>query len=169
MGAPKGNQFWKARARHGRDKIFSTPDALWDSACEYFQWVEDNPIVEYKVTQFKGDPVDLESNIMRAMTEEGLCVFMGVNTRYLSEFNNRLDLNTDEGKDFSTVIDRIKGVIREQKFTGAAAGVLNPNIIARDLGLRDDQKVDHTSSDGSMSPADSSAAVLEALKAKHSK
>jgi hypothetical protein len=24
-----------------------------------------------------------------------------------------------------------------QKFTGAAAGFLNPNIIARDLGLRD--------------------------------
>ena len=51
MGAPKGNQFWKARAKHGRDKIFKTPDALWKAACEYFEWVDDNPLEEAIVYQ----------------------------------------------------------------------------------------------------------------------
>ena len=27
-GAPKGNQFWKARSKHGRDKIFASRAAL---------------------------------------------------------------------------------------------------------------------------------------------
>ena len=44
MAAPKGNQFWKARATHGRGKIFSSPKQLWDASCEYFQWVSDNPL-----------------------------------------------------------------------------------------------------------------------------
>jgi hypothetical protein len=32
-------------------------------------------------------------------------------------------------------------VILDQKFTGAAADLLNPNIIARDLGLTDKKEV----------------------------
>jgi hypothetical protein len=35
------------------------------------------------------------------------------------------------------VITRIDKYIYNQKFEGAAAGFLNPNIIARDLGLAD--------------------------------
>ena len=31
-----GNQFWKARAKHGRSKIFSSPNQLWKAAIEYF-------------------------------------------------------------------------------------------------------------------------------------
>lgn len=32
---------------------------------------------------------------------------------------------------------RVEQIIRQQKFEGAAAELLNPNIIARDLGLAD--------------------------------
>ena len=50
-----------------------------------------------------------------------------------------------------TVIDDIEKIIYRQKFEGAAAGLLNANIIARDLGLRDKQDVDHTSNGESLS------------------
>ena len=43
MAAPKGNQFWKLHSKHGRDTLFSTPDLMWEAACEYFQWCDDNP------------------------------------------------------------------------------------------------------------------------------
>jgi DNA-packaging protein gp3 len=47
-----------------------------------------------------------------------------------------------EGKqDFSSIITRIRETIYNQKFTGAAAGFLNPNIIARDFGLTDKKEV----------------------------
>lgn len=39
------------------------------------------------------------------------------------------------------VITQAEAVIYEQKFTGAAADLLNPNIIARDLGLADKKEL----------------------------
>ena len=52
MQFQKGNQFWKMRETHGRNPIFETPEQLWVAACEYFQWVEDNPLpVSIRLTQ----------------------------------------------------------------------------------------------------------------------
>lgn len=141
MGAPKGNQFWKARAKHGRSKIFSSPKQLFDAACEYFQWVEDNPLKESKLVSFQGKSTIEEVPLMRAMTNEGLCRFLCVNTDYLNQFESALNIDTKQGKDFSGVIKDIKEIIRDQKFVGASAGLLNANIIARDLGLTDKKEL----------------------------
>lgn len=135
MAANKGNQFWKARATHGRDKIFKTPELLWSAACEYFQWVEDNPLE--KAIVYQGVVTGQES-LMRAMTISGLCIFLDVNNDYFTDFKDRLD---DNEKDFTRVINKIYEIIKTQKFEGASAGLLNPNIIARDLGLTDKKEV----------------------------
>jgi len=139
MSAPKGNQFWQARAKHGRDKIFKTPGILWDSACEYFQWIEDNPLE--KAIVYQGEVSSTPESLMRAMTIGSLCIFLDVHSDFFTGFESDLDLDTDEGKDFSRIIKAIKQIIYEQKFTGAAAGLLNPNIIARDLGLKDKKEL----------------------------
>lgn len=135
MPAPKGNEFWKLRSKHGRDKLFASPELLWEAACEYFQWCEDNPLIE---VDFKGkDAERVELPKMRALTIHGLCIYLGVNTKYFNDFR-------DAGhEDFSEVLTRIMDIIYNQKFTGAAAGFLNPNIIARDLGLTDKKELDH--------------------------
>lgn len=143
-----GNQLWKARAKSGRDKIFATSGILWKSACEYFQWVEDNPLE--KAIVYQGALSKDSEGLMRAMTVKGLCIFLGVNSKYFNDFKAALDLSKKEDKDFSEVITRIRDIIDTQKFEGASAGLLNPNIIARDLGLIDKQDVDHKSTDGSM-------------------
>lgn len=147
MGAPAGNQFWKARAKHGREKIFSSPQAMWEACCDYFEWTENNPLWENKVAQFQGGVVDMPVAKMRAMTIEGLCMHFGANSKYLAQFEQTLDLSTQEGKDFSNVIANAREVIKRQKFEGAAADLLNPNIIARDLGLADRQDVNHKVTD----------------------
>ena len=135
MGAPKGNQFWKARATSGRGKIFSTPEALFNAACEYFQWVEDNPLE--KAIIYQGVVTGYEE-LMRAMTISGLCIFLDVNTNYFTDFKDNLPSGE---KEFSRVINKIYEIIKTQKFEGASAGLLNPNIIARDLGLTDKKEV----------------------------
>ncbi len=56
----------------------------------------------------------------------------------------------ERGKDLSEIVAKAEEVIYSQKFAGAAADLLNANIISRDLGLAD--KTDHTSSDGSLAP-----------------
>lgn len=139
MGAPAGNQFWKARATHGRSKIFNSPEKLWDSACQYFQWVEDNPLE--KAVVYQGVVSEQGEPLMRAMTVKGLCIFLGVNSVYFNDFKSALDLETDEGKDFSKVLIDIREIIDVQKFEGASAGMLNSSIIARDLGLTDKKEL----------------------------
>lgn len=136
MAAPEGNQFWKLRSKHGRDKLFASPELLWEAACEYFQWCVDNPHIE---VDFRGkDAKRVEIPKMRAFTLYELCAYLNVNTAYFRQFKAGLK-NDDEG--FSTVITRIEEVIYAQKFSGAASGFLNANIIARDLGLKESSEV----------------------------
>lgn len=140
MAAPKGNQFWKQRTKHGRDKLFSSPEALWEACCEYFEWVEKNPLWEAKAFAFQG-VVTVESlPKMRAMTIDGLTLFLDIDRRTWNAWRDQ--------EDFSEVVMRADQVIREQKFAGAAADLLNPNIIARDLGLVDKAATEHSGPDG---------------------
>lgn len=139
--APKGNQFWKLRSKHGRDKLFATPQLLWDAACEYFQWCEDNPLYEMRGFAYQGTVTKEQFPKMRAMTLSGLCFYLRCNEAYFRTFKSQLP----EGeKDFNTVISEIEVIIYNQKFQGAAADLLNANIIARDLGLSDKSQIDHT-------------------------
>lgn len=138
MVAPKGNRFWELRSSHGRNPIFSAPDDLWAAACEYFEWVEENPLWEDKVTSFQGVNTHEPIAKMRAMTVEGLCLFLDISKQAWSEYKTR--------QGFGDVTSRIDDVIRSQKFAGAAADLLNANIIARDLGLAD--RNEHSGKDG---------------------
>ena len=146
MAAPKGNRFWEARNKHGRDKIFETAELMWEAACDYFVWVEDNPL--NKAIVYQGEVSKDTETLMRAMTVKGLCIHWQVNTQYLTDFIDNLDLEKEQDKDFSIVVNRIREIIDTQKFEGASAGLLNPNIIARDLGLTDKQSNEHTGANG---------------------
>jgi len=131
MAPPKGNKFWEARSSHGRKPIFENPDILWDGCVQYFQWTEDNPLEEAIV--YQGALNETQSKpLMRAMTISGLCLFLDIN--YSTWENYR------EKDDFIRVTKNAEQIIYNQKFSGAAAGLLNPNIIARDLGLKDESK-----------------------------
>lgn len=141
-----GNQFWLARTSHGADPEYKNPDDLWASCCEYFQWVSDNPLYEDKVFSYQGEITHEPVAKMQAMTISGLCLFLGIETTTWRRWRA-------ERTDLCTVITRAEQIIYHQKFTGAAADLLNANIIARDLGLADKQ--DHSSTDGSMSPKQS--------------
>lgn len=134
MGAPKGNKFWEARAKHGRDLIFKDPESLWNACVEYFEWVEENPLYEAQAFAYQGCVTQEPVAKMRAMTIAGIARYLHINQDTWYEYGKR------EG--FSEVVTRAEEVIRDQKFAGAAAGLLNPNIIARDLGLKESHSVD---------------------------
>lgn len=140
-GAPKGNKFWELRSKHGRDKLFATPALLWQAACEYFEWCEENPLKEAKAFSYEGEVIVASLPKMRAFTLTGLCLYLDCNEAYFRTFRSRL---TEADKDFGTVISKIEETIYNQKFTGAAADLLNANIIARDLGLKDKTDIEQT-------------------------
>ena len=115
--------------RPGRPRIFETPPDFWTAAVAYFQWCEANPILRSEMVKTKDGASLVPVPHLRAMTIEGFCLHAGIGVQSWYDYKAR--------QEFSEVIARVEAVMREQKFTGAAAGVLNPNIIARDLGLVD--------------------------------
>jgi len=136
MAFKEGNKFWKLRSKHGRDKIFQTPEIMLEACYEYF---------EYQSTQvwnkidYKGKDVEkVEIPISSPFSLKGLCIFLGVNSDYFSQFESNCS------SDFSRVITHIKDVIYKQKYEGATVGVYNANIIARDLGLMEQKAIDVT-------------------------
>ena len=139
MAAPKGNRFWEARSSHGRNPTFCSPDELWQACVEYFEWVESNPLWEMKPFAYQGEVVQEPVAKMRAMTLTGLCLFLDIGDETWRNYRAK--------KDFMGVVSRAEKVIYDQKFSGAAADLLNPNIIARDLGLADKREVHKTVTD----------------------
>lgn len=137
-----GNSLWRLAKYPGQKRRFKSPEDFWDAALKYFAWVEESPIEDPKLLQYKDEAFVESTPKPRAMTLQGLRVVMGVSESNWYEYENR--------PEFTEVCKSIKEIIFDQKFAGAAAGVFNAAIIARDLGLADKQ--DHTSSDGSMTP-----------------
>ena len=136
-----GNRFWEARSSAGPKPKFKNAEDLWDACCEYFEWCTDNPLYEAKAFAYQGEVAVKDLPKMRAMTIGGLCMFLDIDETTWRDWR--------EGRpDLSTVITRAEGVIRRQKFEGAAAELLNPNIIARDIGLSDKQSHEHSGPDG---------------------
>ena len=138
-----GNCFYLLRSKLGRDRIFERPEDMKSAAIEYFQACENNPIFD---TDFRGKDVqEVRLPKHRVYTYQGLCVFLGVNTDYFNDFRTSLRNKTDEkSKAYSLVIKWIDNVIYQNKYEKAACGILNPMIISRDLGLKDqvENKVD---------------------------
>jgi len=126
--------FCRFPAKIGREKIFKTPDELWIKSCEYFEWVKDNPLYEQRVFLTKTGIRKTFVNKRRAMTIKGLCVHLEMTNRTFDNYRKR-----DE---FKWVTEMIVNIIYTQKFEGAAAGLLNANLIARELGLADKQVID---------------------------
>lgn len=129
-----GNQFWKLRSKHGRDKIFATPEIMLEACNEYFEHQSNQ--VWNKVDYRGKDANKVLIPTSSPFTLTGLCIFLGVNTVYFTQFEK------DCTKDFSKVITHIREVIFTQKFEGAAIGAYNANIIARDLGLIDKKELE---------------------------
>lgn len=127
MSAPEGNQYWKLAHDFKKPKRYQ-PDELLQQATEYAEWCEINPLYELKVF---GTGVQIKVPKMRAMTIEGFCLFcnMAKSTWYEYEKN----------KEYSDIISCVRDLFYSQKLEGAAADLLNPNIIARELGLSDKQ------------------------------
>ena len=133
---PKGNNLWQFRNKHGRDHKY-TPEGLWEEAQEYFAWVEEHPLWEQKGFAFQGVVTKENFPKIRAMTIGAFQLFADICAATWKHYK--------ENSDFVKVTTRIEKVIYSQKFEGASADLLNANIIARDLGLKD--KTDVTSDD----------------------
>jgi len=116
---------------------FANPQEFLRAAAEYFDWCVDHPLYEEQVFQYKGDITRADKKKVRVFTREGLCTFLNIPL-------SRIDAYRRRGDDWEEAIEIVDQIIRTQKFEGAAAGLLNPGMITRDLGLVDKQVVETT-------------------------
>ena len=131
MPAPFKNKFWTIRSKHGRDKIFSSPDMLLEQAYEYFESVIKNPLRELKVF---GSGYKTRVPLMRPFTQRGLFLFLNIDRKTWDLYSNR--------EDFIPITERIEDIIYNQKLEGAVVGLFKENIISRELGLADKSQID---------------------------
>jgi hypothetical protein len=108
---------------------------LWLKFEDYTKWANRNPLLGSKVV---GKELVPEPRL-RAWTEGGFCLFAGIDTDTFRKYKTgEIAFNDPTYKRLALMISES---IREQKFTGASADLLNANIISRDLGLADKKEV----------------------------
>ena len=139
MAAHKENQFWKLVKTPGRKPLYSDPQKLWDDCLKYVQWCADNPLEEERVFHNSGKITKTSIRKMRAMTQEGLCLYLGMTRETWTQYSRK------EG--FSDIVKAVNDLLYVEKFSGAAADLLNSNIISRELGLKDRHQIETQNDD----------------------
>lgn len=139
MAAPEGNQFWKLRSKHGRDKIFESPEMLYEACCEYFEMMDGRTIDEQDWVGKDGDEVMRHHK--PPYTLSGLFVFLDIDRSTWDNYGK-----DEKYKEFFPVVTRVNNIIFTQKFEGAATGFYNANIVAMELGLKAKTENDHNHS-----------------------
>jgi len=124
----------KFQPGHAAAKKFLGPEEFWEACQRYFAWVEENPLQDTNYHAYRGAVITFEVPKKRVPTLMGLLIYIGVSKRAWAYWKSKADAPFSR-PDFHGVIEHIEMLIYEEKFVGAAAGLLNPMIISRDLGL----------------------------------
>lgn len=158
--AELGNQLWKLRQRHGRKRKYEDEDSLWLAGIAYFEWCEAHPLKEQKHLTDGGKLVRRTVKHLRPMTIQGLCAHLGISDE---------TWNTYRRGAYQEVCELVENIMYEQKLSGASAGLMSANLMARYLGLADKQdiKTENTLTDLSDEQLDAKLKAL--LDAKPSK
>ena len=132
MAAPIENEFWKLRKDLSETGKKLTPNEIIEKSQEYVTRCVENPMLE---TDYRGRDLTLVNlPKMRAMTLEGLFFYLDISKQTWQ--------NWKEDDKYIDIITRVENLFFTYNFEGAAAGMLNPNIIARKLGISDKKEID---------------------------
>lgn len=133
----KGNKFWELRSKHGKDKLFSDPVALWEEAKLYWDWCDRSPWMRPELVKYQGSADEYEVPLGRPYSLDGLTIYLGVSGAYFRAAKINLKTKIEEGKATTVeealleTIEMIETVTRTQNLEGAAVNVFNANIMAR--------------------------------------
>lgn len=125
---------------------FASIEDLFRACFDYFEWCNENPIIEQKPMSVSlgsgmGSEIVLTDVPHRRMyTESGLCLHIGVGSMTWWLWRNPDAPNYwPEAQD---VIDWALMTIRDQNVTLAALGLLNPQLVMRVLGIKEQVEMD---------------------------
>lgn len=129
--------YWSHRAQtgfRGPNKALSVAQ-LWELACQYFEEVDATPFKKQdfiKGGDAAGQIVELDN--IRPYTWQGFENYLASNN-YIHSLDAYRQNKEGRYSEYVDVIKAIANIIYDQKFSGAAVGAFNANIIIPDLGL----------------------------------
>ena len=130
-----GNDEWKKRNWSGPRPIYDDPQLVWDKFVEYFEACQDNPLLEQKIVTVDNQVKHVDLTKKRAPTKAGLCSHLEINLTTWARYG-------EPDHDLCSVVEAVNQIIYDDKLSAAMAGLLNSNLVARDLHLADRQEVD---------------------------
>jgi len=139
----RGNQQWKLRSVHGREKIFANGDLLRAEALLYFDWCDRNPRMRAELVKHQGTAEQYDVPIGRPYTIGGLCNYLGVSEGYFRAAKANLDakiakkLAKPEEEILRETIGWLEEVTRNDQIEGGMVGQYNANLVSRLNGLAD--------------------------------
>lgn len=142
-----GNQLWKLRTKHGRDRLFGDAALLWDEACKYFDWADRHPREKVELVKYKGEASEAEVPLGRMYSMHELTVYLGVSGSYFRTAKGELREKIEKSKataaevELLETIERIEGVIQADQISGAAVGIYATQLVNRLNGLSDNVNV----------------------------
>ena len=114
--------------------VFDSPSDFLRAAAGYFKWCDDTPLKEEQLFSYKGLVTRADRDKMRPYTKRGLATHLNIPA-------SRLDGYKKRGEEWAEAMEMIDQIIYNQKFEGAAGGLLNSTIIIRDLELVDKREL----------------------------
>lgn len=123
-------ELYRARKPFVKPPMYKDPQDLWDACVKYFDWVNANPLLEQKAFSYQGVGNIVHIEKQRVMHVNAMCFFLGVHRNTWMSWRA-------PGHHLAEVVHDVECIIAEQKFSGAAAGIFDPGLMGRDLGLVD--------------------------------
>lgn len=134
----KGNQVWRLRKKNGSVTKYQ-PGELLDKFEEYVDYCLRNPLQELQLVKFKEHYEEADVAKMRAMSVKGFCTFAGISESTFNYYKRKLDLAEEA--------ELIQLYCENAQYEGAAAGLLQHQIVARMIGLADKKEMKVTVED----------------------
>lgn len=116
--------------------VSNTAEELWENACKYFKWSDDNPIsVKNAVRVGKDAGKETKTEVPRPYSIKALCLHCGIMEEYLKDVRD----TRDRASLFYIVVSKILYIIHIQNAELATIGVYNPMFTGRMLNLDKDE------------------------------
>lgn len=128
----------------GRPKRYNSIEDLNVAIMNYFFWVDANPMYKYDYRVVDKELIEVSIPLKRPYSVRGLVQYLGTSHDYFDTIirGEVAPPSSIPHEEFVGYWNTIKGMIWQQKFDGAAVGMFNANLIARDLGLADKQQIE---------------------------